>query len=822
MKRFIKYYIPLLLIFLYSSSLNVYAQAGTISDVNDVQLVLDSLNTTTIPRNLRKTSDISYLSNNKELNLNGLDSLNISGSQQFSEQNLPLMLDYLSTSLPITVVDLRQESHGFINGFPISWANLKNNANENLTKEQVILKEGSQLDDIELNSPVTFHNNITQTMVVTKVENEDSLVGTKNLSYVRIPVTDGKLPSDEMVDYTVKFFKNHTDKSWIHFHCKAGEGRTTTFMIMYDMFKNAKKVSSSDIINRQLQLANFNSNTINSFHNPERDKFMLNFYNYCKNNKSNFNSKWSDYIKTVSFNYSTLTLANNTISSNSNYIKNSQIPKFLYVISQDKLSSGEKTMLATLQGVVNSKSSSQIYILSSDQPDYQIWLDDLRNNYNVKYEIISDPWILIKRFKRYIDGYVLFSNNTPKDPSINNACSLASLKNGIVISEDIENKVKIQGVTRKIGDCRNTDANWAYDNLWNKGLNHSLIIQLSPDKEAALRDYAIMSKALVFYDYNIANTTLRDKVFSSLKDNSTCLGWGPDEFTNVSTASKYGVSIVAADWSYNLSVLSAFKATSIKQKSTSKFVEEKNVHYVTFIMSDGDNQQWNLGNNYSSKDWYGSHLRGSFNMGWSITPSLYYLAPTVLNMYYKSASSGNYNDYFIVSPSGNGYMYPSKFNKNSLNPYIDELSNYMNNVDQKYVTIIDTASFYNTNLWNKFTSKENIQGLFYLDYQRHDNYHGEIIWSNNKPIVSCRDILWENLEEKSELIKKVNYRVNNLGQTDISKPESYTFVYVHAWSKNLKDIEEVVNKLEENSKIRIVTPKTFMEMITHNVIHKII
>lgn len=47
-------------------------------------------------------------------------------------------------------------------------------------------------------------------------------------------------------------------------------------------------------------------------------------------------------------------------------------------------------------------------------------------------------------------------------------------------------------------------------------------------------------------------------------------------------------------------------------------------------MSDGDNQQWNLGTNYGSPKWYGSPYRGNFNLGWSLSPSLYYLAPTVL------------------------------------------------------------------------------------------------------------------------------------------------------------------------------------------------
>src|SRR3712207_6170582 len=124
------------------------------------------------------------------------------------------------------------------------------------------------------------------------------------------------------------------------------------------------------------------------------------------------------------------------ITSNNNpYIKNSKIPKHLYVISQDYMIEEEKTMIATLQGLISNRSESQIYTLNSLQPDYKIWLEDLKNHYGVTYELVENPWTLIKKFRPFIHGYVLYSRNSLKDPSINNACSLASLKNCIARSE---------------------------------------------------------------------------------------------------------------------------------------------------------------------------------------------------------------------------------------------------------------------------------------------------------------------------------------------------------------------------------------------------
>lgn len=515
------------------------------------------------------------------------------------------------------------------------------------------------------------------------------------------------------------------------------------------------------------------------------------------------NIKWSDFKRSLNTN---------------KYIKNPTMPTYLYVISQNIMTPSERTMIATLQGLVNRQSPNQIYMLSSSQPDYKLWLDDLKNKYGVRYENISDPWYLLDVFKDYIEGYVLYNNKSLKDPSINNACSMAALNNCIAVDEAIQDKVHLYKITKIKGDCRNTDEKWAYDNLWNSGLNHSIVIQLSPGKASALRDYGIMTKSLIFYEDNINDTSLRDKIFSSMEKDSICLGWGPDEFINISTVSKHGISMVAADWSYNLTVLSAFPSLPMTQKNSMNLQSTENVHNVTFIMSDGDNQQWNLGTNYGSHKWYGSPYRGRFNMGWSLSPSLYYLAPTVFKLYYESAVHGNFNDYFIVPPSGNGYMFPSKFAKDVLDIYINRLNDYMKKVDQKYVSIIDYYAFRDTELWAKFNMMPNIHGLFYLDYDKHDNYNGEIIWANNKPIVSCRNLLWNNLESEDELVEAINKRASS-GQVNIHNSNSYTFVYVHAWSKTLSDIERVVKNLSKNPKVAIVTPETFMELIKKNVKH---
>ncbi len=84
--------------------------------------------------------------------------------------------------------------------------------------------------------------------------------------------------------------------------------------------------------------------------------------------------------------------------------------------------------------------------------------------------------------------------------------------------------------------------------------------------------------------------------------------------------------------------------------------------------------------------------------------------------------------------------------------------------------------------------------------------------------MSCRDLLWNSLEDEEELVKKINDRVS-LGQTNVHNPEAYTFVYVHVWTKETSNVEKVTNMLKENKSVRVVPPETFMEIISKNIKH---
>lgn len=298
-----KFYISLLLLITIFSSIMLQGQITIIKDKSTehsdpVNLVLDNQNCRIIPSHFRTTSDLNILAS-KNININGLDTLNISGSQQFSKCNIDILLESINTSLPIVDVDLREESHGFVNGLPISWANKNDNANKGLSRNQVLLKEKKDLKSIKLKTPLTFYNHPNMTINPTEVENESKLAKDKSLSYIRVTVTDGSLPSDEMVDYFIKSVKHSPKNAWFHFHCKEGIGRTTTFMIMYDMMRNYKVATAKEIIDRQISLVKFSENDIKSLNSDIRIAFWEKFYDYCEKNGDDFKTTYSDFTKSL-------------------------------------------------------------------------------------------------------------------------------------------------------------------------------------------------------------------------------------------------------------------------------------------------------------------------------------------------------------------------------------------------------------------------------------------------------------------------------------------------------------------------------------------
>lgn len=259
---------------------------------------------TDLPRNLRTVQQL--IVGNSPLNLQGLTYLRASGSGQFSENTFSKMLQHLKVSPhQLIVLDLREESHGFINGKSISWTdgiynygNLHKSRTEIESDENHRLKLAEQTKFIIVNP---FAHPSTK-LTVTTITTERAFIENLGSSYIRLPVTDHNPPTNEIIDQFIEIVKNLSSDQWLHFHCKGGKGRTTTFLILFDIMKNAHSISLSDILARQQSIGGVNLNEIDKkvgeMKRAAEARFELiqQFYLYCRQ-VPDFQVNWSTWIK---------------------------------------------------------------------------------------------------------------------------------------------------------------------------------------------------------------------------------------------------------------------------------------------------------------------------------------------------------------------------------------------------------------------------------------------------------------------------------------------------------------------------------------------
>jgi protein-tyrosine phosphatase len=280
-------------------------------------MILNMENKGLLPRNFRMTEapytpEIFHhpLSMVESPCNHGLAKLCVSGSGQFSEQSLDKILSTIPAK-KILLLDLREESHGFINGIAVSWYSDKDWSNKDKSLEEILADEKQRLQkalkekNIYLFEKAFFPEN-PHLIQVQEVYTEAELAKRMGIPYVRIPVTDHLKPSVEVVDQIIHLIKNQLidQKIWIHSHCSAGRGRTTTFICMYDMMLNASKVSFEDILLRQALIGGkdltepFDIYDWRYEHHFERLQFLKDFYMYCQENP-NFEQYWSSWIKII-------------------------------------------------------------------------------------------------------------------------------------------------------------------------------------------------------------------------------------------------------------------------------------------------------------------------------------------------------------------------------------------------------------------------------------------------------------------------------------------------------------------------------------------
>jgi hypothetical protein len=265
-----------------------------------------------LPRNFRTTDDPLKRNEGQIPADTGLADLRASGGGEFTADGLKLLL--ARTRGPVTVFDLRQETHLFVNGLPISWFATHDWANVGRTQAAIEADEAARVRSLKPRSEIIVSlgaavkkpgvtPSTPQNITVEHASTERDVVEANRAAYVRITVTDHARPLDEAVDRFILAVRALPENGWAHFHCEAGRGRTTIFMVLYDMLRNANRVSLEDIACRE-QLLGYDYDILRpvgpeSWKTPysvDRIAFVRVFYNYARANPGGRPQLWSEWL----------------------------------------------------------------------------------------------------------------------------------------------------------------------------------------------------------------------------------------------------------------------------------------------------------------------------------------------------------------------------------------------------------------------------------------------------------------------------------------------------------------------------------------------
>ncbi len=159
----------------------------------------------------------------------------------------------------IYLVDLREETHGFLDGRAVSWYADNDFANVGQSLSWIMQDEQSRLATLQDQKATQVFNKkydvaddrgqervapVSYTDVVvgktyTEATAAEVLTSEFNLPviYHRVPVTDHCAPTEVAISQLTALFAQvrKDPQSWVHFHCHGGDGRTTTFLALLDM-----------------------------------------------------------------------------------------------------------------------------------------------------------------------------------------------------------------------------------------------------------------------------------------------------------------------------------------------------------------------------------------------------------------------------------------------------------------------------------------------------------------------------------------------------------------------------------------------------------
>ncbi len=443
-----------------------------------------------------------------------------------------------------------------------------------------------------------------------------------------------------------------------------------------------------------------------------------------------------------------------------------------------------------------------VWIEQAHHSDYSRWLQAWKARTNIPVHALDGGvWSLVHELqaRHVFSGYVLYrsadpgpvySTTLPSDFSVNLATSLCGPLNAVAIEESQQTQAEALGL-RQLADARAL----TYEALlseYDQQMSPCLVSSLDPRSSIA-RDMAVACDAPVVINCPRGGLL---QALRRAKPGGFMFGWGLDgEDQCVRDASRAGLEVVAANWSYNLPLLASNQDALVPQASPLPPLPQANAdqpgtRYLAFIESDGDNITWTMGNFASGKNFFANPTRGTLPFGWSMTVStLGELGTDAWNHYVRAATPND--DFVHIGLTGYGFLDdtpPADITRQStlLNPYLERSNVHcMIAFTDKHWDSPDSRNAYQ-NIVDHCPALHAILPLQYMPYAAGQ---GALLWCHRDgkriPILPPRTDIWKTNDQGDfaappERVATVLNRWAAQPQTGLSA--TYAWVIVHAWS----------------------------------------
>jgi hypothetical protein len=223
--------------------------------------------------------------------LKGLRELRIMGGGQPSEKQLRNIIE--RSEYPVIVLDFRQEPHGHIGGVPITWFRPYVSDRDLGTDEMISLEDdfieflksatSVRVDSVNWTGGQDYELLSSEFIENDTVLTNADMVERNGARYMRfyVPV----VPNDRQIAKFEALAEEVSEQDvTLYFQCWDGTGRSSEFMVMYDILRNGHEVSLESIADRHAAMGGINvlelppESSPNYVRSVVRRDFIIDYY----------------------------------------------------------------------------------------------------------------------------------------------------------------------------------------------------------------------------------------------------------------------------------------------------------------------------------------------------------------------------------------------------------------------------------------------------------------------------------------------------------------------------------------------------------------